>query len=530
MGKKNKKSGPVVKQDGISEPAETAVVDQLVDGNKGSLSIDTTPDGEEAKSKCLQDTIKSGETSLAPSEHGEKLKSAQIEIQDLNRQLEEYKQQKSNQTGPTDLEAKSYKLNNQELQSKLNAVMSELNLTKKQLKESQNDTRPSQPFPNNDELSHKISELQTEVQDAHRERDRYKAQYQDLSEKVGRIKTGVAEKLKRDADELKQSESRVSALNEENKKLSDTIEMLKKEIIDSNKESDTLSRELSALRSDYERAIGKWENGREHTERELRQLNDKLDVAENLSQSLSSALTDEKSLRSSLATKVHGLGEQITSQTGYAERYRKERDSVTVKYTKLESDFSDYKKTKTQKIEALQQEVADLADDIKNKDNESDALKQEIQVLEAAQQNVSKLQSQLKERQLQIGKLRHEAVTLNEHLTKALRVIKENSQGDTVDRQLVTNMLLSFVTLPRADTKRFEILQLIANYLSWDDDQKSQAGLCRPGTSGSTNSGYSTASTASLLSRAASYDSGTSGGGFMSMFADFLERESSKRS
>lgn len=131
MGKKNKKSSPVVKQGGISEPAETAVVDQLVDGNKGPLSTDIPQDEEEAKSRCLQDIIKSEATSLAPSEHDEQLKSAQIEIQDLKRQLKEYKQQKPNQTRPTDLAAESYKLNNQELQSKLDATMSELNSTKK---------------------------------------------------------------------------------------------------------------------------------------------------------------------------------------------------------------------------------------------------------------------------------------------------------------------------------------------------------------------------------------------------------------
>lgn len=267
-------------------------------------------------------------------------------------------------------------------------------------------------------------------------------------------------------------------------------------------------------------------------------MTDKLDVSENLSQSLSSALTDEKSLRSNLSIKVQDLEEQIKGQTDYAERYRKERDSINSKHSKLEADFSDYKKIKTQKIETLEQQMADLRDSLKSKENELEASKKEVETLSVAQETVSKLQSQLKEKQLQIGKLRHEAVTLNEHLTKALRVIKENSQGDTVDRQLVTNMLLSFVTLPRADTKRFEILQLIANYLSWDDDQKSQAGLCRPGTNGpgSGNAGPQTPSTPSsgggpsgllsprgisTTSRNSSLESGTSGGGFMSMFADF---------
>lgn len=102
------------------------------------------------------------------------------------------------------------------------------------------------------------------MEEAHKERDRYQAQYKDLSEKVSRIKTGVADKLKRDAEELKQTEAKVSLLEEEKKKLNDSVEVLKKEIIKSNKEADNLSRELSVLRLDYQKALNEWEDERDH--------------------------------------------------------------------------------------------------------------------------------------------------------------------------------------------------------------------------------------------------------------------------
>lgn len=46
-------------------------------------------------------------------------------------------------------------------------------------------------------------------------------------------------------------------------------------------------------------------------------------------------------------------------------------------------------------------------------------------------------------------------------------------------RQLVSNVLITFLNTPRADTKRFEMLQLISSILSWSDDQREQVGLQR---------------------------------------------------
>jgi GRAB domain len=68
-------------------------------------------------------------------------------------------------------------------------------------------------------------------------------------------------------------------------------------------------------------------------------------------------------------------------------------------------------------------------------------------------------------------------VILNEHLTKALRLLKRASPSSTVDKAVMTNFLLQFLSLPREDTKRYEILNLIASILEWGDDQRARAGL-----------------------------------------------------
>lgn len=94
------------------------------------------------------------------------------------------------------------------------------------------------------------------------------------------------------------------------------------------------------------------------------------------------------------------------------------------------------------------------------------------------------LQQEVKEKNLLIGKLKHEAVILNEHLTEALRRLKKDSTENNVDRRLITNVLISFFNTPRADTKRFEMLSLLASILSWSDEDRERAGLQKAGSSG----------------------------------------------
>jgi hypothetical protein len=64
---------------------------------------------------------------------------------------------------------------------------------------------------------------------------------------------------------------------------------------------------------------------------------------------------------------------------------------------------------------------------------------------------------------------------------EALRRLRRGSANTSVDRRLVTNILLTFLCTPREDTKRFEMLGLLASILSWSDEERMRAGLQRMG-------------------------------------------------
>lgn len=60
--------------------------------------------------------------------------------------------------------------------------------------------------------------------------------------------------------------------------------------------------------------------------------------------------------------------------------------------------------------------------------------------LKQAQTELDRLlpfEKEVKEKNLLIGKLRHEAVTLNDHLTKALRFLRRGKPEDNVDRYVL---------------------------------------------------------------------------------------------
>jgi GRAB domain len=161
-----------------------------------------------------------------------------------------------------------------------------------------------------------------------------------------------------------------------------------------------------------------------------------------------------------------------------------------------QSSISSIKETYTSQIDNLTQSLAEY---------KSRALNAELELQEgkSSSDRVNQLEKQLKEKDILLTKVRSEAVTLNEHLIQALRRLRKFSadpSGSTasssspsyVDRRLVTNILLQFLTTARADRKRFEMLNLLGSILGWGDEERERAGLQRGTGSGGGASPIST--------------------------------------
>lgn len=145
------------------------------------------------------------------------------------------------------------------------------------------------------------------------------------------------------------------------------------------------------------------------------------------------------------------------------------------------------KQERRELVENSQAQIDELKKSLKDAEETSSTAQTELETTKHELQRTLPFEKEVKEKNLLIGKLRHEAVILNDHLTKALRFLKRGKPEDNVDRQLVTNHFLQFLSLDRSDPKKFQILLLIAALLGWSEEQKESAGLARPGASTGTN-------------------------------------------
>lgn len=477
-------------------------------GTQQSKSVSPKPEGSEKVEVAEATKTQQQDTNnvLTPTEleisvvGKEDFDKLQVKIKELEKQLEDNKieletektkYQQSIEKHETEIESLK------EQNSKLAVDLEERNAKEK---EKTNDE-------NSDE-SNKVKELQEKLEATTKEKEEINQQYQRLFEKISTIRNTLGEKLKADAAELETCKGVI-------KNLKETSEILKSELISANAKVESLSQDLSTVRMEYQNSIVQWDSKYDNLVGQMRASSEEAEKSKNMCKALEVSLSEEKALLVNLESKSNLLEDQLKNQINYAEQYRKERDESKAVSLTLQNEFESFKTLTNEKEAGLSKQIESLKSALDDAKLETLNDKAKLVELEEVTKNIPELEREVKEKGLQLGKLRHEAVTLNEHLTRALKLIQRSSQGDTVDKELVTNMFLSFLKLPREDTKRFEVLQLIANYLSWDEDQKIQAGISRSGAP---------TGKAVLMPRVRSEESG----GFMSMFADYLEREATR--
>ena len=89
-------------------------------------------------------------------------------------------------------------------------------------------------------------------------------------------------------------------------------------------------------------------------------------------------------------------------------------------------------------VENTQTQIEELRNEVAEK---QEAAARSTAALETTQKQLERalpFEAEAKEKNLLIGKLRHEAVILNDHLTKALKQLKRGKPDDTIDRYAAT--------------------------------------------------------------------------------------------
>ncbi|KAJ7741451.1 hypothetical protein DFH07DRAFT_751141 [Mycena maculata] len=334
---------------------------------------------------------------------------------------------------------------------------------------------------NDDDLpSDPIEKLQRELERTREEKETLAAQYRNLLAKLTTMRTTLGNKLKQDAEELDRREVLVQQLTAQNDDLNSTVEMLKEELISTSAEAERASSELDNMRS---RAFEESAQENQVRERELRETQAELERCRMEKDEWERMAMQDKVVADEARSNAEMYRRDLELEREARERDAAELESEREKSENLQSVLQDFQAAKDHE---LRQAVKDYNSQLIQvtqslAEYKHRALTAELQ-LEESQTNTSRtqeLEKEVKEKSLLIEKLRHEAIIINEHLMEALRRLRRNSTDTNVDRRLVTNVLLTFLTTPRADAKRFEMLSLLASVLSWTDPEREKAGLQR---------------------------------------------------
>ncbi|KIW66860.1 hypothetical protein PV04_06152 [Phialophora macrospora] len=338
-----------------------------------------------------------------------------------------------------------------------------------------------------------IEAIQGELADTQAEKENAEEQYQSLLGKVNTIRSQLGERLKADAEDLAQARTRIEELEEQKSELQERYTARSAEVEELTAQAKELtqkhaeqSKELSSLRNRLTLSQQNWLKEKEELVESEAYIRDEFENAKQAMHDWEVLAMEERTIRKDLTDRNADLEEQLASLKEAYEKAASERDTHSSTVDGLQRALQEIQTVRKQELKEL----------VETNQSEQEALRKQLQELQATHEStVSELEQtrkdldralpfekEVKEKNLLIGKLRHEAVILNDHLTKALRFLKKGKPEDNVDRQIVTNHLLHFLALDRSDPKKFQILQLIAALLGWTEEQREQAGLSRPGT------------------------------------------------
>jgi chromosome segregation ATPase len=285
-----------------------------------------------------------------------------------------------------------------------------------------------------------VTTIRTELEESETAKEQAETQYQHLLGRINTIKSSLGERLKADKQELSEAKDQIEELESQNETLQKRVEGLEgniKKLEDDSRES---SKELSSLRNRHNLSQQNWVHEREDLIQQTRQLKDEADAAKEAMGDWEVLAMEERSMREGLTEKVNDLEEQFSSQKEAYEAAVSERDSQSQALAGLQRALQEVQEARKRELREMVESYEEQLQTLKKLAQDSDNRAVEAEALKGAMQTeldrLLPFETEVKEKNLIIGKLRHEAIVLNDHLTKALRFLKKAKPEDNIDRYI----------------------------------------------------------------------------------------------
>ncbi|KAJ3132740.1 hypothetical protein HK100_005007 [Physocladia obscura] len=157
----------------------------------------------------------------------------------------------------------------------------------------------------------------------------------------------------------------------------------------------------------------------------------------------------------------------------------RERDAISL--GNLQSVLEEFQASKQADIDlaidGISKQLAICAKSLEEYKQRAAAAEEKLNSVDLNAPSAVELETQLHERNIEIGKLRGRVISLETYLTEAIR--RAESADSQVDRRLISNLLVQFLSIQRGDSKRFEVLTVIASVLKLSDEDRVKIGILR---------------------------------------------------
>jgi len=238
--------------------------------------------------------------------------------------------------------------------------------------------------------------------------------------------------------ELALARSQIEELEDENNNLKEELDSKSNQMLELSGDSAEKEKELASLRDRTNLSQQNWLKEKEELLGQESYLQAEFEQAKEAMHNWEVLAMEERSIRENLNEKVGDLEEQLSSLKDAYERATDERDTQQSTVDGLQRALQEIQSARKQELRELVESSDSQLEDLRRllREAQKQASDAEKGLLSAQEEieRVRPFEKEVKEKNLLIGKLRHEAVTLNDHLTKALRFLKKGKPEDNVDR------------------------------------------------------------------------------------------------
>lgn len=232
--------------------------------------------------------------------------------------------------------------------------------------------------------------------------------------------------------------SQIEELEDENNTLKGELDSKSNQMLELSGDSAEKEKELMTLRDRTNLSQQNWLKEKEEMLEQESYLQAEFEQAKEAMHNWEVLAMEERSIRENLNEKVGDLEEQLGSLKEAYERAIEDRDTQQSTVDGLQRALQEIQAARKQElrelVESSDSQLEELRRSLREAQKQASDSEKGLQAAQEEIERVRHFEKEVKEKNLLIGKLRHEAVTLNDHLTKALRFLKKGKPEDNVDR------------------------------------------------------------------------------------------------